>query len=49
MAKQVIQPNPFTRLQHPDPATNRIVQDIYDKLQQAQAQLIKLQAAIPSS
>ena len=31
---------PFTRLNHPDPATNRVVQDIYDKLNavtQAQA------------
>ncbi len=25
-------PAPFTRLNHPDPATNSIVQDLYDKL-----------------
>ncbi len=34
---------PFSRLVHPDPATNRIVQDLYDKLaatQQAQSVII---------
>ena len=38
---------PFTRLTHPDPATNRIVQDLYDKLAQIQSQLIKVQKSVP--
>ena len=36
----------FTRLQHPDPTTNAIVQDLYNKFAQVQQQLQKLQ---PSS
>lgn len=41
------QPRPFTRLQHPDRDINRIVQDIYDKLQQIQAEVSKIQQALP--
>lgn len=31
-ATSSLQPGPYTRLVHPDPVTNRIIQDIYDKL-----------------
>jgi hypothetical protein len=32
----------FTRLIHKDPATNRIIQDLYDKLLQLQRALDKI-------
>ena len=38
----------FTRMTHPDPKINQIVQDLYDKLAQAQAQIAKLQPTNPS-
>lgn len=33
---------PFTRYQHPDPKTNQMFQDLYDKLQQIQDLVVKL-------
>ena len=48
-------PAPFTRLTAPDPATNRVIQDLYDKLSRAQSaiqtltsQVATLQAQVKS-
>jgi hypothetical protein len=39
----------FTRLQHPDPTTNAIVQDLYNKFAQVQKQLQELQSTSTTS
>jgi hypothetical protein len=36
---------PFTRMTHPDPVTNMIVQDLYDKLAQVLQQLNQKQSS----
>jgi hypothetical protein len=36
---------PFTRMTHPDPITNMIVQDIYDKLAQVLQQVNQKQSS----
>lgn len=37
---------PFSRLQLPDPQINRVVQDLYDKLAQAQSQISNLEKRV---
>ncbi len=44
---QPVKVQPFTRLTHPDPKTNQVISDLYDKIQQLQAQLAQLQSQIP--
>src|ERR1700722_2415784 len=41
--------NPFSRYTVPDPRTNRVVQDIYDKLQQNQSSLTAVQKLASSA
>lgn len=41
-------PTPFSRLQSTDPDTNRIVQDIYDKINQISLSIHQLQSSIDS-
>jgi len=45
--KALLQSQPaFSRLNHPDPATNRVTNDIYDKLQSVGGQVTSLQQQV---
>ena len=39
-------PQPFSRLDHPDPKTQQMMQDVYNKLQQIQAAVSDLTARV---